>query len=77
MQFTPQQLSGGPKFSSTTRIGNWQEEVALDEAKLMDFRKKSNKGNLAIRVLENKMSVCTQKVVLCDLLEIPLLLCAS
>ena len=62
MQFTPQQLSGGPKYSSTTRIGNWQEEVSLEEAKLSDFRKRSNKGNLAIRKLETKISLCTQKV---------------
>jgi hypothetical protein len=62
MQFTPQQLSGGPKFSSSTRIGNWQEEVSLEEAKLTDFRKRSNKGNLAIRQLEGKMGLCTQKV---------------
>jgi len=62
MQFTPQQLSGGPKFSSSTRIGNWQEEVSLEEAKLTDFRKRSNKGNLAIRQLEGKMGICTQKV---------------
>lgn len=64
MQFTPQQLSGGPKFSSTTRIGNWQEEVALEEAKLADFRKRSKGGNLAIRRLENKMEICTVKVKL-------------
>lgn len=62
MQFTPQQLSGGPKFSSSTRIGNWQEEVSLEEAKLADFRNRSHGGNLAIRQLETKMSVCTQKV---------------
>lgn len=62
MQFTPQQLSGGPKFSSSTRIGNWQEEVSLEEAKLTDFRKRSNHGNLAIRQLEGKMSLCTQRV---------------
>lgn len=64
MQFTPQQLSGGPKYSSTTRIGNWQEEVSLEESKLTDFRKRSNKGNLAIRMLETKMSACTQKAAL-------------
>ena len=25
MDFTPQQLSGGPRFGSTTKLGNWAE----------------------------------------------------
>jgi len=25
MQFTPQQLTGGPKYHHKTRIGNWSE----------------------------------------------------
>eukprot|EP01033_Poteriospumella_lacustris_P022176 gene22176-16614_t len=37
MKFTPQQLAGGPKFSSVTRIGNWQEEIALEESKVDNF----------------------------------------
>jgi hypothetical protein len=33
MLFTTQQLQGGPKYSHKTRIGNWQEEMELDEIK--------------------------------------------
>lgn len=33
MQFTPQQLSGGPKFSHTTRVGNWYEDQEQDDIK--------------------------------------------
>ena len=31
MQFTPQQLSGGPKFTSAVKIGNWAEDRARAE----------------------------------------------
>jgi hypothetical protein len=31
MYFTPQQLAGGPKFSSKTRVGNWSEDIVIDE----------------------------------------------
>ena len=33
MQFTPQQLSGGPKFSSKVKIGNWSEDRARVEVR--------------------------------------------
>eukprot|EP01033_Poteriospumella_lacustris_P014585 gene14585-10428_t len=62
MQFTPQQLAGGPKFSSVTRIGNWQEEIALEESKVDNFRTKSNMGNLSLRKLESKVATCSQIV---------------
>lgn len=62
MQFTPQQLAGGPKFSSVTRIGNWQEEIALEESKIDNFRSKSSMGNLSLRKLESKVATCTQIV---------------
>jgi hypothetical protein len=31
MQFTPQQLSGGPKYSAKVKIGNWSEDRARVE----------------------------------------------
>ena len=49
MQFTPQQLAGGQKYSSTCRIGNWQEEISLEESKLSNFEKKAATGSLALR----------------------------
>ena len=33
MQFTPQQFSGGPKYSHKTKIGNWLEDLELEEIK--------------------------------------------
>jgi len=33
MQFTPQQASGGPKYNHKTKIGNWLEDLELEEMK--------------------------------------------
>jgi Ca2+-binding EF-hand superfamily protein len=64
MQFTPQQLAGGAKYSAVTKIGNWQEETALEEAKIENFKKRSATGSLSLRKLENKMSICSEIVPL-------------
>jgi len=62
MQFTPQQMSGGQKYSSSTRIGNWYEDKSLDRAKLDEFQERSSKGSLQLRKLRDKVSKCTQQV---------------
>jgi hypothetical protein len=49
-------------YSSTTRIGNWQEEIALEESKLSNFEKRAAGGNLSIRKQQNKVARCTEKV---------------
>jgi len=64
MQFTPQQLAGGPKFSPVTRIGNWQEELALEEAKIANFESRSATGSLSLRKMQLKLSVCNELVPL-------------
>jgi hypothetical protein len=33
MQYTTQQLQGGPTYSYKTRIGNWNEDYELDNLK--------------------------------------------
>lgn len=62
MQFTPQQMTGGPKFSSSTRIGNWFEEIAVEESKLTEFQTKSAKGQLYLRKQQAKIEKCNQSV---------------
>ena len=62
MQATPQQVSGGSLYSHKTRLGNWQEEIAIGEAKLENFRKRSETGNLALRKQEIKMERCNEIV---------------
>lgn len=61
MQFTPQQLAGGHKYSSRTKIGNWQEEIALEESKLANFERRAASGNLSISRQRVKVSRCTEK----------------
>ena len=62
MQFTPQQLAGGPKYSAVTRIGNWLEELSLEEAKVANFQTRSSNGNLALRKMELKITTCCEIV---------------
>lgn len=62
MQFTPQQLSGGARFSSSVRIGNWQEEISVEESKLELFTKKSKSGSLFLRKQQSKLQKCNEIV---------------
>lgn len=55
MQFTPQQLTGGAKFGSSCRIGNWSEDIELEEIKLKDYLKKKEGGNLVVLAKQAKL----------------------
>lgn len=46
--FTPQQLTGGPKYSHRVKIGNWSEDLELEEIKLKDYLKKKDTGTLIV-----------------------------
>eukprot|EP00747_Dinoflagellata_sp_TGD_P164097 gnl/TRDRNA2_/TRDRNA2_183555_c0_seq1.p1 gnl/TRDRNA2_/TRDRNA2_183555_c0~~gnl/TRDRNA2_/TRDRNA2_183555_c0_seq1.p1 ORF type:complete len:324 (-),score=52.67 gnl/TRDRNA2_/TRDRNA2_183555_c0_seq1:202-1086(-) len=48
MQFTPQQLTGGPRYQHKVRIGNWSEDLELEEIKLKDYLKKKEQGALLV-----------------------------
>lgn len=50
------------KFSPMTRIGNWQEEIALEEAKIASFQKRSNDGSGNWKKLQTKMGLCNEIV---------------
>ena len=50
------------KYSPQTRIGNWQEELALEEAKLDNFKKKSNDGSGNWKKLQSKLRQCNEIV---------------
>jgi hypothetical protein len=63
MQFTPQQMKGGARFSSVTLIGNWMEEISLEETKLAEFRAKSAGGQLHLRKQQGKAQRCNQQVL--------------
>lgn len=64
MQMTPGQLSGGPKYSAGTLLGNWSEEISLNKAKLDDFKARSASGSSNLRKLQTKMSKCSTQVPL-------------
>lgn len=46
MQFTTQQLIGGPRYSTKTRIGNWSEDEARFDVASQDYQQKKSKGDL-------------------------------
>jgi len=48
MQFTPQQLTGGPRYQHRVRIGNWSEDLELEEIKLKDYLRKKEMGKLMV-----------------------------
>lgn len=46
MQYTTQQLQGGPKYSTKTRIGNWNEDLELQTIQENNYRGKKEEGTL-------------------------------
>lgn len=46
--FTPQQLQGSVKYSSGVRLGNWREDDALDDLRLMDYVAAKESGELVL-----------------------------
>jgi len=58
MQFTPQQLTGGPKFQHRVRIGNWSEDLELEEIKLKDYLKKKEQGSLLVNAKQKQLEEC-------------------
>ena len=62
MYFTPQQLSGGPKYSHKTRVGNWSEDLDLGNHVQKDYLDKKNKGKLVINQTQQKFAKAFQRV---------------
>lgn len=46
MQFTPQQLVGAGRYAPSTRIGNWNEDLMLEEARMREFQLRKQQGSL-------------------------------
>ena len=62
MKATPQQVQGGSLYSHKTRLGNWAEEIAINDAKLDNFRQRSETGALSLRKQEIKLERCNEIV---------------
>lgn len=61
MQFTPQQLTGGPRYQHAVRIGNWSEDLELEEIKLKDFLKKKETGSLLVNQKQRQLEECLRQ----------------
>ncbi|KAF4758318.1 hypothetical protein FOZ63_005580 [Perkinsus olseni] len=48
MQFTSQQLCGGARCKPTCRIGNWCEEVELNDLRMKEYVSKKEAGDLLV-----------------------------
>ena len=46
MQYTTQQLQGGPKYSHKTRIGNWNEDYELQGIQESNYNAKKSQNAL-------------------------------
>ncbi|TMW68723.1 hypothetical protein Poli38472_006191 [Pythium oligandrum] len=46
MQFTPQQLVGAGRYAPVTRLGNWNEDLMLEEARMKEFQLRKRQGSL-------------------------------
>ena len=54
MQFTPQQLVGGGRFSQQVKIGNWSEDMEMDALKLKDYLTLKEHGELLVNAKQKK-----------------------
>ena len=54
--FTVQQTQGGPRFSSKVLIGNWSEDVELEQVRFKDFLKKRETGKLSVHQVQGKIA---------------------
>lgn len=54
--FTVQQTQGGPRYSSKVLIGNWSEDVELQQVRFKDFLKKRETGQLSVHQVQGKIA---------------------
>ena len=54
--FTVQQTQGGPRYSSKVLIGNWSEDVDLEQVRFKDYLKKRETGGLSVQQVQGKVS---------------------
>lgn len=54
--YTPQQMMGYQGYNSSVRIGNWNEDLELQEQQLKNFLKQKAQGTLASDIMRKKMA---------------------
>ena len=64
MQFTPQQLAGGSSYMCKTKVGNWLEDMCLQEEKLSEFARNRDEGSSLMYNVMGKRNLYHTKVPL-------------
>ena len=62
LNYTTQQLQGGGKYSVKTKIGNWYEDMVMDETKFKDYIRLKETNNLMVAKKENKYANLLKKI---------------
>lgn len=64
LHFTTQQLQGGGKYSTKCKIGNWYEDMELEEIKYKDYQKRKEDNKLIVTLKENKYDLILKRLQL-------------
>ena len=64
MKYTPQQLAGGQFYQSGTRVGNWEEDINVYQAKVAEFLTAKAGNGLSLQKRTAKLNKCQQRVEL-------------
>ena len=64
MHFTTQQLQGGGKYSVKAKIGNWYEDMVMDETKFKDYISLKEANGLLVSQKEDKYANMLSKLPL-------------
>mmetsp|Transcript_31032 Transcript_31032/g.70102 ORF Transcript_31032/g.70102 Transcript_31032/m.70102 type:complete len:296 (-) Transcript_31032:1602-2489(-) len=75
--YTPQQLMGSVKYGSGVLLGNWREDDALDEMRLMDYVEKRDAGDLVLLKQKGKLAPQLAPVALTSLPSDGLMRCGD
>lgn len=67
MRYTPQQMMGGSLFGRGVRLGNWQEDVALAQARSAETARAAASGSLPAQKMRAKIALHTRPAVLTPL----------
>jgi len=62
--YTKQELQGAGRYTGKCRIGNWNEDMELDEVRLKDYIAKKEQGTLKMDKFQKRMNVALNKVEL-------------
>ena len=54
--YTKQQLQGSGKYNSKCRIGNWNEDLEMEETLLKDYLSKKERGQLKVDMFQKRMN---------------------